>query len=394
LGMALNGAPAGGHFVVATGIAGDGSIVIQDPSPFFARTNLNDYLNGFTPAGGGSWKANLRGVVRFALQSPSGTRFLTAALSQSAVLMQKFTLDVRSAAGVCGAPLDLLDEVDGSSGTPSGAGPLVSRLQVCDGSQAAYQVTIGATQPFQALITDLASGGSSTDLSGGTVAAYEATRPLLNLAFAPLTTSFSANSVVNAATFTAGIAPGGLMTIFGTGLSGSASATTADMDGVAVPILFSSPFQINAVVPQSIAAGVHVLTVHSPYGASQQSVSVAAVAPAIFLVGNPPTGAVLNQNYTLNGPANPLPRGQVLSLYATGLGAVSSRGGYSVTNTAVSVVAGGTELPASFAGLAPGFIGLYQVNVTIPTSFPPNLGATLTLKQGGQMSNPVVVAFQ
>ena len=81
LAMSLNGSPAGGHFVVATGIAADGSIAIQDPSPLFARTSLADYLGGFN-AGGGAWKASLRGIARFALRSPLSTRFLVAALSQ------------------------------------------------------------------------------------------------------------------------------------------------------------------------------------------------------------------------------------------------------------------------------------------------------------------------
>ncbi len=121
LGLSLNGTLAGGHFVVAIGIAADGSIVIQDPSPLFARTNLNDYLNGFT-VGAGKWTAGLRGVVRFAVRSPSGTRFMVGALSQPASLMQNLALAVNSAAGSCGLPLDLLDAVD-SSGNPPPAGP-------------------------------------------------------------------------------------------------------------------------------------------------------------------------------------------------------------------------------------------------------------------------------
>ena len=207
----------GGHFVVAIGIAADGSIVIQDPSPLFARTNLNDYLNGFT-AGAGTWTAGLRGVVRFAVRSPSGTRFMVGALSQPASLMQNFALAVNSAAGACGVPLDLLDAVD-SSGNPPAAGALISRIDVCDGSQPAYQIAVGAAQPYRAFVTDLASGGSSMDISGNAAATYKATRPLLALAVGPQDVSFTAGAVVNAATFTSGIAPGGIMAIFGTGLS-------------------------------------------------------------------------------------------------------------------------------------------------------------------------------
>ena len=47
-----------------------------------------------------------------------------------------------------------------------------------------------------------------------------------------------------------------------------------------------------------------------------------------------------------------------------------------------------------FAGLAPGYVGLYQVNVPIPAAAPPGLGISLTLKEGGQVSNTVIVALQ
>ena len=392
LGLSLNGTLAGGHFVVAIGIAADGSIVIQDPSPLYARTNLNDYLNGFT-VGGGKWTAGLRGVVQFAPINPSGTRFMVGALSQAGSLMQNFALAVDSAAGACGVPLDLLDAVD-SSGNPPAAGALISRFDVCDGSQPAYQIGVGAAQPYHAFVTDLAAGGSSMDISGSAAATYQATRPLLALAVAPQGVNFAASAVVNAATFTSGIAPGGIMAIFGAGLSAPGGATTVDMDGAAATVLWASAFQINAQVPPGIAPGVHTLHVSNVYGAAQQSESVSAVAPAIFLMGNSSTGAVLNQDFSMNGPANPLPRGQVLVVYATGLGAVMKQGQLSVTAATVTALVNGQELPVQFSGLAPGYVGLYQVNVPIPAATAPGLGVSLTLKEGGQMSNTVAVALE
>jgi uncharacterized protein (TIGR03437 family) len=332
-------------------------------------------------------------VVRFAVRSPSGTRFMVGGLSQPASLMQNFALAVNSAAGSCGLPLDLLDAVD-SSGNQPAAGALISRIGVCDGSQPVYQIAVGAAQPYRAFVTDLASGGSSMDISGNAAATYKATRPLLALAVGPQDAIFAASAVVNAATFTSGIAPGGIMTIFGAGLSGPGSATTVDMDGAAATVMFASPFQINAQVPPGIAPGVHTLRVSSVYGTAQQSVSVSAAAPAIFLIGNSGMGAVLNQDFSMNGPANPLPRGQVLVVYATGLGAVTKQGQLSVTAATVTAVVNGQEMPAAFSGLAPGYVGLYQVNVPIPAATAPGLGVSLTLKEGGQMSNTVAVALQ
>jgi len=159
-------------------------------------------------------------------------------------------------------------------------------------------------------------------------------------------------------------------------------------------LLFATPFQINAEVPLTMAPGVHTIRVQSAYGSSQQSVTVSAVAPGIFLIGNPAVGAITDQNYNLVGPSNPLARGQAMVIFATGLGAVTQSGQLSRTNATTTVVLNGVELPVSFAGLAPGFIGLYQVNLTIPAGTPPGLAIPLTLKVGGQGSNSVLVAVQ
>ena len=390
--LSQNGAIAGGAFVVATGIASDGSIVISDPNPFFARSSLSDYLAGFT-AGSGTWKADLVGAARLLPRSPAPTRFLLGALSQSADLIRNLTLSPVSAAGGCGQQWTLLDSVDASGNAPAN-GALVSVVGACDGSQAVYEIDVGESQPFHAFLTDLASGGGTTDLSGSAPAVYAATRPQLTLVLALQTVGFAANAVVNAATFTPGIAPGGIMAIFGNGLTGAGRATRVDMDGTAVRLLYTSRFQINAEVPAAIAPGVHSLRIQSAYGTAQQQVTIAAVAPQIFLVGNPPQGAVVNQDNSLNAPSNPLPRGKVAVIYCTGLGAVTQSGQLSVASTPVTVVLNGTELPTSFAGLTPGFIGLYQVNVVIPVASPPGLGLSLTLKQGGQLSNAVNLALQ
>lgn len=391
LAMTLNGAPAGGHFVVATGIGATGSIAIQDPNPLFGRTSLADYLSGFNAAGG-IWKATVRSVARFALRSPVSTRFLVAALSQSTGLLQSLATDISSAAGPCGTGFELFDAVD-SAGNAA-AGPLLSRFTACDGAQSAYQVQVGASQPFQLQLTDLAPGGGVTNLSGSAPAMYQAARPQFYLALAPQTASFTAESVVNAATYAPGLAPGGLASIFGTGLSGSGTPTTVEMDGTAMRVIFATPFQINVEVPLGMAPGVHLLRVQSMYGSSQQSVTVSAVAPGIFMIGNPPLGAITNQINQLVAPSNPLPRGQAMVIYATGLGAVTQNGQLSQTKAAATVLLNGVELPTFFAGLAPGWIGLYQVNVTIPKDTPPGLSIPLTLRVGGQQSNTALVALQ
>ena len=92
---------------------------------------------------------------------------------------------------------------------------------------------------------------------------------------------------------------------------------------------------------------------------------------------------------SINGPSLPLNRGGTLVIYATGLGATTVRGGLGVANTTVTVVLNGVELPVAYAGLTPGFQGLYQVNVAVPAQTPYWESATVpgvyfagTLSQG------------
>jgi uncharacterized protein (TIGR03437 family) len=269
---------------------------------------------------------------------------------------------------------------------------MVSRLRVCDGGEAAYQVSVGGTQPFHAFLTDLATAGSTLDLSAPAAATYQVTRSRLNVVVTPQVTGFAAEGVVDGATFRRGIAPGGVMSIFGTGLTAAGAPTTVEFDGEAATVLLASPFQVNAVVPATVAPGSHVLTVRSPYGTARQTVVVSAVSPAIFLVGE--AWAVVNPDNSLNGPSAPVARGQYLVIYATGLGAVAAQGGVPRTTTPVTVVLNGTELPILYAGLTPGYPGLYQVNVLIPSGIPPSLGYSLTLKEGERLSNEALVAIQ
>jgi uncharacterized protein (TIGR03437 family) len=387
LALKRNGVSAGGHYVVATGIAADGSIVIQDPSPYFGRTSLADYQGGFN-SGGVAWSGELRGVVQLAPRSAPATRFVVVAPSQPADLMQSLAIDVRSPDGSCGAPLDLLDAVDGA-GNPSGG--LVSRFVACDGGSSTYQIGIAAPQPYRAFVTDLATAGSTTDVSGTAPATYRATRVKLNLTVAPQSASFTADAVVNAATFAPGLAPGGIFSVFGSGLAVPGATTAVEFDGKAAAVLLSSPFQVNAIVPADVTPGTHLLRLRSAFGTVEQTVAVDGVAPGIFMMGPGQLGAVLNPDNSLNTASSPVARGQYLSVYATGLGAVRGQGAQSATIAPVTVVLGGEELTPLYAGLAPGFPGLYQVNVVIPAATAPGLGVALYLKQGSQASNAVAV---
>jgi uncharacterized protein (TIGR03437 family) len=393
LALTEDSAAAGGTTVTAIGIAADGSLQISDPNPGFAQTSINGYLAGFA-AGGHTWKGAILSAVRLLPRVPSPSGFLLRAISQPVSGFPAFT--AAAATGSCSAPLVIEDAA--VLGATVASPVRQSEFIYCDGTQSSYQVGISASAPYKAAITDLAFAGATRDLSSAAPAGYQVTRASGQFAVSAPVVSFSAASVVNAASFVAAVAPGELISIFGSGLSGPGTATAVTVNGRAAQVLLASPFQINAVIPADLATGTYPLAVSSPFGSVSQSVTVTAEAPGIFILSmnsdGTANGAVVNQDGTINGPSNPLPRGKVFTVYCTGLGAVKNSGSLSVTVATVQATLGAARLPVAFAGLAPGFVGLYQVNVAIPANAPPGLALPFDVRTGSAASNVISVAIQ
>lgn len=207
-------------------------------------------------------------------------------------------------------------------------------------------------------------------------------------------------AVVNAANlYPSPIAPGELVTLFGTDL-GPPTAVNAQpdasgrirtnlagvqvlFDGVPAPVLNAQSYQVEAVVPFSVVPGtVQVEVSYNGTSSADTAVTVAQAAPAIFTVVPPsPRGgqaAALNQDGTLNSPENPAAVGSVLTLFATGAGLMqppASDGqlaGSAGATPALPVFAavGSTSAPVLYAGPAPGLVaGVFQVNIQVPNAF-------------------------
>ncbi|MGH9558274.1 MAG: hypothetical protein ACRD30_03475 [Bryobacteraceae bacterium] len=198
----------------------------------------------------------------------------------------------------------------------------------------------------------------------------------------------SAISVANAASGQVGIAaPGSLISIFGTGLAQSTASAgtlplpatlggaTVSVGGVPAPLLYTSSGQINAQVPYATPVGNTSVTTGS---GGSVSVSIQAVAPGLFLA-NPGQAAAANQDGTVNGPDQPAPAGSAISAYLTGLGSVDNPVADGAPATAnplsyaaatVTATIGGQPAQVLFAGLAPGFAAVFQVNIAIPQLAP------------------------
>jgi uncharacterized protein (TIGR03437 family) len=168
----------------------------------------------------------------------------------------------------------------------------------------------------------------------------------------------SIQSAVNAATFAAGpLAPGSIATLMGSQFSGKNVSVT--FNGAPGQVLFSNGAQINLVVPASLGVAISAQVVVTVDGIASApfTVSLAPFAPGIFANG------VLNQDYSVNSSKHPAAPGSVIQIYATGL-----------SGTGVITAKIGSEVVTQpyYAGPAPGFAGLQQIDLILPTDLSGN----------------------
>jgi uncharacterized protein (TIGR03437 family) len=236
------------------------------------------------------------------------------------------------------------------------------------------------------------------------------------------------NSVVNAASFIRGsVSPGEIITIFGTAI-GPASAAYATIDpstgklattiggvqvlfsGTAAPMIYASSTQVSAVVPYEIApiASPSVWIRYVGQTSNAYQLISATTAPGLFTQnasGSGP-GAILNQDFSLNGPGNPAAKGSIVMVFLTGEGQTSPQGvtGKITTPTlpppqvtpapllSIGVLVNGQPALYTYAGEAPGLAaGLMQLNVQIPSNAPSgNLPITVSIGSNISQSNVTV----
>jgi uncharacterized protein (TIGR03437 family) len=236
------------------------------------------------------------------------------------------------------------------------------------------------------------------------------------------------NSVVNAASFIRGaVSPGEIITIFGTAI-GPASAAYATVDpatgklattiggvqvlfsGTLAPMIYASATQVSAVVPYEIApiASPSVWIKYVGQTSNAYGLISATTMPGLFTQnasGSGP-GAILNQDFSLNGPGNPAAKGSIVMVFMTGEGQTSPQGvtGKITTPTlpppqvtpapllAIGVLVNGQPALYTYAGEAPGLAaGLLQLNVQIPANAPSgNLPITVSIGSNISQSNVTV----
>jgi uncharacterized protein (TIGR03437 family) len=186
-------------------------------------------------------------------------------------------------------------------------------------------------------------------------------------------------------------APGSLVSIYGSGFG--AEGISATINGVTAPILYAGATQINLQVPFETAAGNATLVVNS--GGRQvasATFTVAPTAPGLFMLEQA-RAAVLNQDGGVNSATVRAAAGSQIAVYLTGLGGVT-RGAEGLSRVTAGVTAsiGGQAAAVAFAGLAPGYTGLYQVNLTVPQLGRGDYPVSVTV--GGAASNTAIVSVE
>jgi uncharacterized protein (TIGR03437 family) len=226
---------------------------------------------------------------------------------------------------------------------------------------------------------------------------------------------------VNLGSYQTAIAPNGLISIFGQNLAASAIATSTPLplilggtcvtlNNVALPLFMASATQINAQVPPGTAAGSFPLVVRSianQAASASQQVTISKYAPAVLV--DPTTNQILlfhadGSYVSKNNPAN---RDEPLVMYAVGLGATTGGAVFAgmpsptsplaVSPTAAVYFGDPSWVQAAiivdFAGLAPGLIGVYQLNLRVPGFHISGDSLLVTITAGGVSSpsaGPVV----
>jgi uncharacterized protein (TIGR03437 family) len=244
---------------------------------------------------------------------------------------------------------------------------------------------------------------------------------------APATTSAA---IVNAAYPTGGdvVAPYSIASVYGTNLAGAIvvadqlpplpltlGGASLEISPVTLPLFFVSPGQINfqvGVYPTLTAQSSSTLVLTQGSLSSTVRINVRPFSPGLFTTNAQGTGqasALIAGTASIVAPTGTYPgsrparKGEYVSLYCTGLGHVANApalgdpapsGPFATTLTSPTVSLGTANAPVSFSGMAPGYVGLYQVNILIPDNAPSGSAVPVVLTIGGVASNTATIAIQ
>jgi uncharacterized protein (TIGR03437 family) len=178
------------------------------------------------------------------------------------------------------------------------------------------------------------------------------------------------------------------------------------VNNVPAPLFYVSTTQINFQMPFSLSgSSAEIVVVSDGVAGVPASVDVVAAMPGTFTAAGTGTGqaAALNEDFSPNSAQSPIAAGRVLQIFATGLGTTNpaipagqpaSTLPLSVTALTPTVSVAGNAAEVLFSGLAPGWVGAYQINVRVPAVTPADSAVAVQVQAGGRAGNPVTIAVQ
>ena len=214
------------------------------------------------------------------------------------------------------------------------------------------------------------------------------------------------------------ISPGEIVTIYGTNLAKVAvqapngvpntqlGGVRIRLGGQSAAMFYVSANQVNAVAPFNLPLGqtLQLIVERDGYPSVPLPLTVVPGRPGIFAVSQTGTGqgAIVGPSGAVSDPQNPAHRGDVISIYCTGLGPIDQT--VSITSPApseepfaraterVGVIIGNGSAEVLYAGLAPGFYGLYQINARVPANAPLGDSVPVQVSVDNFVSNGVTLA--
>jgi len=229
--------------------------------------------------------------------------------------------------------------------------------------------------------------------------------------------------VVNAASNAPGgapVSPGEFVTVFGANLAAATlqagapyptalGGVTVTVNNLPAPIYLVSQGQISFLVPYAVTGSTANIAIENSAGTSNTvTVPLSATSPGIYSVdySGAGYGVILHADYSLVSSARPAKRGETVLVYLTGLGAVkpavadgvaapaSPLSLVALTSQQLGVYMNGQPAAVQFAGLAPGFPGLYQLNVTVPVNLAATGQVDIAINTPDAFNDQVFIAVQ
>lgn len=232
-------------------------------------------------------------------------------------------------------------------------------------------------------------------------------------------------ALVNAASYESAVAPGSIAALFGSAMTAQApqAATTLPLpvslagvsvkvNGQTAPLFYVSATQINLQVPGNLDPGAVTIEVFNDgvtTAVASGTATVAESAPGVFTVdaSGRAQAVALNADFTLNADFDRFPgshpevTGNFVTVYATGVGrtnptvadgAPAPSATLAMATDTTTVTIEGVNAEVIYSGLAPGFVGLWQINAMLPASLQTNLTSALRIELRARQSAETTLA--